>query len=336
MMKHGTLVKTVLLLAILLMATLVSAQPQGRGRGMYGDWILKSEINGREMTSILAFSRDQAGHRTASMINYMVHELKDVIMEDGKLTFTQINPNGDGGTRETKFTATITDGVFTGTVSGGQREYELTGKRAPRIPRAVGQWEMKYRIGDRERTSMLLIKADAEGNLSATMAGGRGESTISDLKLENRSELSFKRVSKWQDREFESTFTGTLEMGGITGVLKSERGEIPATATRFGSALIGTWNLDVVTDRGALKQRLVVNGDLSGLYGPIPVKEIKLEGDAVSFKLVTQFGDNTLEMDFAGKIVDSKLTGELSNDQWSQKITGTKVVRTRRGPRTAR
>jgi hypothetical protein len=333
-MKHSTLTKVVLLLAVSLMAASVSAQPQGRGRGMYGDWIIKREFNGMELTSILAFSRDQEGNRTASMINFMVHELKDVAMEDGKLTFSQTQINFNGGTTETKFAGTIIDGVLTGTVSGRRREHELTGKRAPRIPRAVGQWEVKYTRGDQERTAMLIIKADEEGNLSATMPSERATNTISNLVLENRSELSFKRVTKFGDREFESTFTGTLEREGITGVFKSERGEMQATGTRLGSDLIGTWNLGIASGRGDRKQRLVVNGDLSGLYGSIPVKEIKLDGDAVSFEFVSRFFNRTFEMNFAGKIAESKLTGELTSERGRQKVTGTKVVR-RRGPRNA-
>ena len=64
-------------------------------------------------------------------------------------------------------------------------------------------------------------------------------------------------------------------------------------------------------------------------------KEIKLDEGNVSFKLVMEFGDRTFEMDFTGKLAESKLTGELSNDQFNQKITGANVVRTRRGPRNA-
>lgn len=334
-MRQGMLIKVILLLVVSLVAASASAQPQGRGRGMYGDWILKSEFNGREMTSILAFSRDQEGNRTASMINFMVSELKDVTFEDGKLTFTQTLPNRDGGATERKFTGTIVDGVLKGTMSGGQREYELTGKRAPRMPRAVGQWEMKYTMGERERSSTLIIKADEEGNLSATMPSERVTHTISDLKVANRNELSFKRVTKFGDREFESTFAGTLGRSEITGKFKSQRGEIEATATRVGADLIGTWNLGATSQWGEMKQRLVVYGDLSGLYGSMPVKEIKLDGESVSFKLASRFGDRSFEMGFAGKLIESKLTGTLSNDQFSQEITGTKVVR-RRGSRPTR
>ncbi|NQV33244.1 MAG: hypothetical protein HQ515_11160 [Phycisphaeraceae bacterium] len=334
-MKRVTLIKVILLLAVSLMVASALAQPQGRGRGAYGDWVVSSEFNGRAFESILSFSRDQEGNRTAVWISFMgLTELKDVTVEDGKLSFTQTRRNRDGEMSESKFSGTIADGVLTGTMSGA-REYELKGKRAPRMSRAAGQWEMKYSRGEREMTSMLIIKADAEGNLSAEMPSDRVQNTISDLKLENRSDLSFKRAIKVQDREFETTFTGTLERNEITGTFKSERGDMPATATRKGADLIGTWNLDLSSENRERKQRLVINPDLTALYGSMPVKVVKLEDGKVSFKIVMEFGQNTFEMDFAATLADSKLTGELVSSRSTQKVTGSKVVR-RRGTRTPR
>ena len=334
-MKRVTLIKVILLLVVSLMVTSAMAQPQGRGRGAYGDWVVSSEFNGQAFESILSFSRDQEGNRTAVWISFMgMNELKDVTVEDGKLSFSQTRRGRNGETSESKFSGTITDGVLTGTMSGA-REYELTGKRAPRMSRAAGQWEMKYSRGEREMTSMLIIKADAEGNLSAEMPSDRIENTISNLTLENRSDLSFKRTIKMQDREFELTFAGTLERNEITGSFKSERGDMAATAARKGADLIGTWNLDLSSEDRERKQRLVINPDLTVLYGSRTVKVINLEGDKVSFKIVLEFGENTFEMDFAATLADSKLTGELVTSRGTQKVTGTKAVR-RRGTRTPR
>jgi hypothetical protein len=44
--------------------------------------------------------------------------------------------------------------------------------------------------------------------------------------------------------------------------------------------------------------------------------------------MVLEFGDERFEMSFEGKLADSKLTGELTSFIGSQKIKGTKVVRT--------
>jgi hypothetical protein len=67
---------------------------------------------------------------------------------------------------------------------------------------------------------------------------------------------------------------------------------------------------------------------MSGLYGAIPIKKINLEDDKVSFMIVLEFGEQRFEINFEGKVEDSKLTGELTSSRGSQKVKGTKVVRT--------
>ncbi len=96
----------------------------------------------------------------------------------------------------------------------------------------------------------------------------------------------------------------------------------------MGGSLIGTWNLEVESERGSRKQRLRVNPDMSALYGAIPIKKINLEDNQVDFLTVLKFGDQSFEIRFEGKLEDSKLTGELITSRGSQKIKGTKVIRT--------
>jgi len=199
----------------------------------------------------------------------------------------------------------------------------------PRIPRAVGTWQMKLKREDREITSTLVFKADKEGNLTAQWQSERGEINIPVVQYE-RGNLNFKMERKTEDRQWEASFEGTIERESdtLTGVLKSERGEMKAEGERIGAPLIGTWNLETVSDRGTRKQRLRINPDMSALYGAVPVKKVNLEDDRVSFKIVMEFGNQTFEMGFEGKLADSKLTGELTSSRGSQKITGTKLIST--------
>ncbi|MFC1738494.1 hypothetical protein ACFL1G_05530, partial [Planctomycetota bacterium] len=197
------------------------------------------------------------------------------------------------------------------------------------IPRAVGNWEMKLKMGEREVTSTLVIKADKEGNLTAQWQGGRSTSEITDLQYE-RGNLAFKRKSTYQDQQRESTFEGTIRRDILTGVLKSERGDIPAEGKLIGAPLIGNWDLEITSERGPRKQRLKVNPDMSGMYGAVPIKEVNLEDDKVSFNIVLEFGERKFEMSFEGQLEESKLTGELTTSRGSQKVTGAKVIRTSR------
>lgn len=279
------------------------------------------------MDAILSFSRNAEGQQTGQWISFMgVTDLKDVAVQDGTLTFTWAMRNREGQETTSKFTGTIAEGKLTGTLVGERGEMKVEGARAPRAPRAVGQWEMKYKMGERDVTSTLIITADKEGVLAGQWKSERGESVISDLQSEQGS-LTFKRTGNFQDREFVSTFEGTIERDALKGVMKSDMGEIAVEGTRIGAAAIGTWNLEIAGEQGSRKQRLTVNPDLSGLYGTLPIKEITLDGDKVSFTVVMEFGEQRFETSFAGAIADGKLTGELTTSRGTQKVTGVKVVR---------
>jgi hypothetical protein len=333
-MKSQTFHKTALYCSLVLMVVLSAqlwAQPSSsrgtRGRGIYGDWQVKVEFGERQMESILSFSRDSEGNLRGQWISFFgVNDLKDVKFEDNKLSFVQSIRFGDNEFTQ-NFAGTVEDGKMTGVLTSDRGESKLVGQRSPRMSRAVGNWELKYKFGDREMTTTLAIKPGKEGELTGQWQSRRGESKISDLQYE-RGKLTFKREGTYQDRKFESTFEGTIQRGALTGMIKSERGEVPVEGTLIGAALIGTWNLDIESERGPRKQRLVVNPDMSGLYGAIPLKKVDLEGDKVSFKTVLKFGDQEFEMSFQGKLADSKLTGELTTSRGTQKVKGTKVVRT--------
>lgn len=317
----------------------------GRGQfGLYGDWDIKIKFGEREMNSILAFSRDQERNLTAQSISYWgITDLTDVKFEEGNLSFTQTNRFGENEFTS-KFAGKIEEGKLTGTLTSDRGESAVTGQRSPRMPRPVGRWDMTFKSGEREYTSTLVVKADKEGKLTAEMKSERVEHTISDVLYE-QGNLTFKRITKIGDRELESTFEGTIDRqtDTLTGVAKSDRGETTAEGKRIGTAFIGTWNLEVTSERGARKQRLKINPDLSALYGAMLIKEVTLDGDNVSFKIVREFGDQKFEMDFVAKIAEAKQTsvegrapeatiaGEMKTTRGTSKITGKKVVRTFRG-----
>ena len=330
-MRDQRLFKAVVFGAIFVLSTQVWAQPAGGGRGgLFGDWLVKSEFNGRTMESILSFSRDQDGNQTGQWIGFMgVSDLKDVKFEDGQLSFTRQTQGRDGETMTSTFKGMVEDNKLTGTVSGGRGDYALEGQRAPRTPRAAGTWELTLKMQDREIPVTLTVGADKEGQLTAQWKSERGEMKVSRVQLE-RNTLTMALKSDNPDRQWEATFEGQFQQEGLSGTLKSERGEIQATGKRLGDALIGTWNLDATSERGTRKQRLVVYPDMTARYNATPVKRVTFEGDKVSFKIAMTFGDRDFEMDFAGKIQDGKLSGEMTTGMGSQKITGTKVVRTLR------
>ncbi len=328
-MKHKAILKVLLvcLLAVsFLLPVRVSAQqPRSRRGGLYGDWQIKFEFGERQMNAILAFSRDNEGNLTADWISvFGVIELKEVKFEENKLSFIHTVKFGDNEFTS-NFTGTVEEGKLTGVLSSDRGESKVEGRRSPRMPRAVGNWEMKFKVGERDITTTLAVKTDKEGKLIGQWQSQWGEHEITDIAYE-RGTLTFKRKSKIQDREWESTFEGRVRADTLTGVIKSEMGDVEAEGKRVNAAAIGTWNLELDTEWGKLKQRLRVNPDMSALYGSMLIKKINLDGDQVSFKYTLQFGDQEFESSFKGKIAESKLTGEMTTSRGTSKVTGVKRI----------
>ena len=199
------------------------------------------------------------------------------------------------------------------------------------MSRAIGEWQMKYKIGERGITSRLVIKANEEGKLSGAWKSERGEHVISDLKYE-RGALSFRRKSTFGERVIESTFEGRIGRGELSGKIKSEMGEIDAVGTLKGSELVGTWDLVLISEQRKREQRLLVNSDLSGLFGSLPIKKIEFKDGKATFKAVMEANESEYKIGFSGKIEDSRLVGELmtsvNGSERTRKVTGTKLVRT--------
>jgi hypothetical protein len=297
------------------------------GKEIYGDWQVKTDPCERR-SSILSFAGDEDGKLVGQWINFRgFSELEDVRFKDNTVSFTQ-TVRFDKDVFKGNFTGTIDGDKLSGTVTHGSVQDKIQGKRSQRIPLAVGNWEMKSGTDGNETIATLVVKADPNGSLSAEWQGQQGEHKITDVQYE-RDKLTFKKTSKMQDHVSESTFEGTVqrETDTLSGIIKSEQGEIAAKGKLTGSALIGNWTLDVTAPWGSSKQRLKVNPDMSGMYGITPIDKVNLEGDKVSFKVTLEFGRQRFEMNFEGKLDGSKLTGELKNQRGLQVLVGKKVSR---------
>ncbi len=322
-------------LATVMLTVDVGAQERSsrrRGRGLWGDYRVKMKFGEREFESILSFSRDAEGKRTAQWISlWGISELKDVTFEEGQLSFAQERKNREGETVTSTFKGTIKEGKLSGTMSSERGEVKVEGERAARMPRIVGSWEMKFKMGEREITTKIIVKTDKEGKISVEWPSERVKHTISEAKYE-RGKLTFKTKGKMEEHEWESTFEASIprnNRNAITGTIKSERGELKIEGKRVGADVIGTWMLDLESERGPRKQRLRINGDMSALYGSHPIKKIDLKDGKVSFKIVMQFGERKFESDFQATLKEKKLTGEVKSSRGTRKFTGTKLERRR-------
>jgi hypothetical protein len=332
-MRQRTFLKAIVFCVVIALAGQAGAQTSRRW-GMYGDWLVKIDFGGRQFESIWSFSRDQEGNWTGQWISFWgVSDLQDVKFEEGQLTFSWSRQGRDGQTMSSKFAGKIEEGKLTGTLTSDRGESAVEGRRMPRVPRAVGMWEMELQMGERQMDARLTVKAGENDQLSAAWRSERGELEISDVQYERR-DLKFKMKSTNPDRQWQADFAGTVRGNTLSGTVTSERGEMKVEGRRVGAALIGTWDLEVASERGTRQQRLRVNPDMTGLYGALPIEKINFEDGKVDFRMTMEFGDQTFEMTFDGRLEEDKLTGAMTTSRGTQKITGTKVVRRFRRPTT--
>ena len=333
-MKVQTSLKTVcLLMLFVIFSSQVTAGQQRRG--IVGDWEFTMDFNGQKVTSILSFSQDKEGKLSGKWIGFWgVNELGNLKYQSNELSFTQVSRFGDNEFTS-NFAGTIQQGKLSGTLSNDRGEFDVEGKRLRRMPMVMGNWEMKFKVGERDITSTLVVKADEAGKPAAEWQSQWGEHQITDVQFK-KGKLTFERKSKFQDQEFESSFEGTLKGHKLSGVIKSERGDITVEGARVDAALVGLWELDITTENGSRKQLLRVNPDLSAMLGPIAVKKVNLDDNKVAFNTELEFGDQTFEISFSGKIDGRKLTGELTSSRGSQQVTGKKIQRTSAGQKSVK
>ncbi|MFZ2148131.1 MAG: hypothetical protein WAV28_13005 [Sedimentisphaerales bacterium] len=286
-----------------------------------GEWEMKMEFGGRESFATMTISKNADGSLTGK---WGSGELTNVKFENGKLTFTRMLSFGD---QEfiMEYAGTLKDGKITGIMSSDRGEFAANGARKkPKCP-ALGLWDMKFNVGDREITGRLTISEKPDGTLAGKWDAESGEHAVSNVKFED-GKLTYTRKSKFGEREWESNFEGAIQGNKLAGTFKSERGELPATGERVGTALVGKWELTTTSERGTRTRMLTIYGDMTGRYesfgGEIPIKDLKLEGNEVTFVLEMGFGDQTFKMDFKGKLDGKSLTGQLNSERGTTEVAG--------------
>jgi len=289
-----------------------------------GPWEMTMDFGGRLAFATLTVSKNADGTFAGK---WGSDNLSSVKFDGQKLTFTRTIKFGDNEFTMT-YAGTLKDGKITGEFSTDNGPFGANGARKKPFAPAVGQWDMQYKIGDRDVTGRLAISQKADGSLEGKWTSERGESTISNVKSQD-GKLTFDRTSSFNGNEFKSSFEGTVQNDRLTGTFKSERGEIAAAGQRFGAMVIGTWELTITSDRGTLPGKLVVHPDLTGRYdffgGEIPTKSLKLEGEQLAFAVEIGFGDQVSEMTFKGKVDSKALKGQATSSFGTAEVTGKKM-----------
>lgn len=289
-----------------------------------GDWEMKMDLNGRVSFASLSISKKPDGTLAGQ---WGSNELSEVKFAGAKLSFVRTLRFGDNEFKM-NYEGSLKDGALTGELSSERGSFAANGARPrPKSP-VLGRWALRYSIGDRDINATLAVWEGPAGALDAKWTSETGEHVVSNVKVQD-GKLSLARKSKIGDREFETTYEATAQGNKILGTIKLGGEEIPAGGNRVGADLVGRWEMTTTTDQGARRGLLTIFGDLTGRYetfvGEVPFKDLKLEGNQVSFSVEAGFGDQTFNIDFKAKLDGKTLKGEVTSPRGTREVTGKKV-----------
>jgi hypothetical protein len=315
-------VEKCLLAAVLF--TLAAAVPQTWAtEDVTGEWAVAVDTDFGPMQGTLTLEKKPDG---ALAGQWGAVALSNVKFEDDQLTFTRTIPTPNGDMTQ-DFKGTVKDGKLTGITSGEQGESKVTGAKRRPMPSAVGVWDLKYTVGDRDVTARLVVSQKPDGPMGAKWLSPMGESVISNVKVQD-DKITFDRVIKLSDQEIRVTFGGTIQGDKLSGVSQSDMGEIPVAGTRFGGEIIGKWEVTSVSDIGTFTSLMVIHPDLTGTYevfSDVPMKDLRFENGQLTFAV--QFGpeDQPFKMDFKGKVEGKTLKGQMTSGMGTSQVMGKKL-----------
>ena len=198
---------------------------------------------------------------------------------------------------------------------------------------SVGEWDAKMDFNGQEFTTKFVITKGPEGTLMGTWVTDQGERELSNVKFEG-DKLSF--VVRFGEQDFELAFEGTITGNQLNGQFVTDIGEMGVAATRAVAArspLVGLWDVTSDSQLGVLKRVLVIDASLEGTYesdqAKWPIRNVSLEGGAVSFGVTVDIQGQELPMEFAGQLDGTKIVGTHSvqdlgavSDVTAERITG--------------
>jgi hypothetical protein len=312
------------LLAVVLLTLVIGVAQATAAEDITGEWAVTVDSPWGPMLGTLTFEKKADGALTGK---WGASTLSKVKFENDQLTFTRTIPT-PGGDMTQDFQGTVKDGKLTGAVSSDQGESNLTGAKRKPMSAAAGVWDLKYSVAGRDVTAKLTVSEKPDGTLDGKWVSEMSESTVSNVKFQD-GKLTLDRTVKFNDQEMKMTFVGTIQGDKLTGTSKSDMGEVPISGTRFGSEIIGKWELTSVSDMGTFTSLMVIRPDLTGTYeffSDVPMKNLKFENGQLAFTV--QFGpeDQPFTMDFKGKVEGNTLKGQMSSDRGTSDVTGKKLV----------
>ena len=162
---------------------------------------------------------------------------------------------------------------------------------------------------------------------------------VKNVKLDG-DKVTFSYDFGFGDQDFTTDFTGKLDGDTITGEMSNDQGTQTANAKRvkekkmvstsMSSPLMGTWTFSREGRDGTPRtSTLKIKPDMTATYSlrddDVPVTDLKIDGNKISFKVVRNFNDQEFTMSFDGMLDGDSLKLNMAfGDREPREMTGKK------------
>jgi hypothetical protein len=298
-----------------------------------GRWEFKYTVGDRDIVATLAISEASGGALEGKWTsNFGEHVVSNVKFQDGKLTLDRKSKLGDREL-ETKYEGALKDDKLAGTIKSEIGEIPAEGKRIGGD--LIGKWDLETTSDQGSRPGTLLVFGDLTGRYETF----GGEIPFNDLKLDGN-QFAFSVEMAFGNQPTKLEFKGKIDGKTLKGEVTSPRGTREVTGKKVeqtketakpASAVAGTWEITRQNQQGQTRTaKLVIKEDMTATYtmgeNTVPVTDLKVDGNQLSFKAVVKYGDREAPIEFKGQVDGTSLKGEITTARGTREATGKKVT----------
>jgi hypothetical protein len=198
----------------------------------------------------------------------------------------------------------------------------------------VGEWGFKTHFEERTSTAVMTITKNAEGKLEGTWSAQWGESALSDITFQNG------RFNTWGQREFKTTYEGTVEGKKLTGKGKSQWGESTFEGTLQGEpnssseAICGQWQMTITIPATEITEKLCItknaDGTLAGKWeaqrGENTISDVNFNAGKLTFTRKGKMGAMEWQLQFEGTVEGDQLKGVFMGEWGEREANATRIT----------
>lgn len=196
---------------------------------------------------------------------------------------------------------------------------------------AVGKYALRFEAGDGNvyEPVVTIGRSGDELTIEYDVPGAGFDFRPANPRIEDGS-LVFDLELDLNGEPLFSTYVLGLTDGGVDGRIdwefQEQFGEIDVTGKRLGpppgASVLGTWRFEFTASDGTRHEPIVTfnsrDGATAGTVdyqgGTYPLEDVKIDGDALRFRVTTESQDGPVVTTVAGRVAGGRMTGTMDYD----------------------